>query len=211
MTLDSPFPFGKYRGQPLAVVLADANYTKWMVEQVGIAEKFPNILNFIANAGGTAEKHQTPAHNKMQVRFLDPELLKALAELFIPPDFKVVEVGKATFEYLGWDVRFAFRAKGPGTVERQSASGAWEDVPGEVTETYRLNIELKPAISEDFPAVLRQVKQRIQSNRFIRTHDTSGEYVVITDDFTATSATLAQAKEMFKTSNITLLTWGDTL
>lgn len=212
ITLDSPFPFGKYRGQPLAVVLGDANYTKWMVEQVGIAEKFPNILNFIANAGGAAEKNQTPAHNKMQVRFLDEALLQALSEVLVDPGFVVTKVGKATFEFYGWDVRFAFESEGPGKVTQQKpGTHEWETVDGTTRETTRVNIELKPTISEDYPAVLRQVKQRIQSNRFIRTQDTAGLSVVITDDFTAASATLDQAKAMFKSSNITLLTWGDTL
>ena len=206
MTLDSPFPFGKYRGQPLAVVLADANYTKWMVEQVGIAEKFPNIINFIAN-GSAEEKNQTPAHNKMQVRFLDDKVRRAVAQAMLKPGLKVYEVGPATFEFHGWDVRFDFTYLGPGQKWDQSRC-AYADV-GEMEHSAILNIELKPTISEDYPAVLRQVKKRKEANKFVRTTETAGRSVVLADEFNSHSATFPQVSAMFSSSNITLLLWPE--
>jgi hypothetical protein len=40
-------PFGKYRGCLLADIVADANYTNWLLAQPWFAEKFPEHQSYI--------------------------------------------------------------------------------------------------------------------------------------------------------------------
>jgi hypothetical protein len=62
-----------------------------------------------------------------------------------------------------------------------------------------LAVELKPVISEDYPAIIRKVSQRRGS------YESNNSYVVVTDRYTGTSATFDQVKQMFAASGITLL------
>lgn len=68
-------PFGKYKGQPIEVMAADQKYVEWLMQQPGIKDKYPNVYNTIINY--TQEPAETPEHNAIQIKFLDPEFQKA--------------------------------------------------------------------------------------------------------------------------------------
>lgn len=65
---DVTVKFGKYRGQPIEVLLADRNYCEWLLAQPGFKENFKGVASII-ELNMTPE--DTPEHNEMQARFLD--------------------------------------------------------------------------------------------------------------------------------------------
>lgn len=64
-------PFGKYKGQPVEVLESDPGYVEWLMQQPGIREKYPQLVQIIVNNFG--EPEETPEHNQMQARFLQEE------------------------------------------------------------------------------------------------------------------------------------------
>lgn len=75
-------PFGKYRGQPVEVMMADQSYLDWMLGQPGmvamIQGKYPALFNIITIGAPTSD--DSPDHNKLQARFLNPEFQLAFLE-----------------------------------------------------------------------------------------------------------------------------------
>lgn len=68
-------PFGKYRGQPIDVLLADTQYMAWLSEQPWVKERYPIVQTLIINNFG--EPDETPEHNGMQNKFFDDEYVHA--------------------------------------------------------------------------------------------------------------------------------------
>ena len=64
-------PFGKYRGQPVAVMMADTDYCARAMAQPGLRDRFANLFTIIVN-GGVAPDAPTPEHNRMQLLFRNP-------------------------------------------------------------------------------------------------------------------------------------------
>jgi len=75
-------PFGKYKGQPVEVLLADDGYRDWLMSQDWFRARFGNIYQTIINYG--AEPQDTPEHNEMQAAFLDDERCFQLARVLWP-------------------------------------------------------------------------------------------------------------------------------
>lgn len=69
-------PFGKYRGQPAEVLLQDPKYAEWLQGQDWFRQRYQSLNIFISNFGQPAD---TPEHNAIQVRFLDPGFRLKLA------------------------------------------------------------------------------------------------------------------------------------
>jgi hypothetical protein len=95
------------------------------------------------------------------------------------------------FEVHGWDVRINAKA--------------WLTKPADVQHrndaTTTVWIELKPALGDDYPAVLRQMKANSrQGNEWL-----SGYKVLVFDRFTAVGATIDQVKAIFNASEFTVL------
>ena len=68
----SVVPFGKYKNQPLEVLLADPDYVTWLRQaKPDIRSKYPTVFQFIVAHYG--EPSRTPDHNALQNRFLDRE------------------------------------------------------------------------------------------------------------------------------------------
>lgn len=64
-------PFGKHKGLTVAEVLAkDPGYAEWLTAQGWLAERFAELHAAIATRGKDGD--DTPEHNAMQVKFLDP-------------------------------------------------------------------------------------------------------------------------------------------
>ena len=82
--LDETVPFGKYKGRPVADMLADAEYMAWLEAQPWFRERFARLLaNRDADAAG-----RTPVHNRLQALFLEPEYCGAFVECAGIPDFE---------------------------------------------------------------------------------------------------------------------------
>ena len=65
-------PFGKYKNQPVTLLMADTKYLEWCKTQPELLQKFPFIFNICVNQTITTNNHpsKTPEHNKLQNMFL---------------------------------------------------------------------------------------------------------------------------------------------
>lgn len=74
-------PFGKYRDQPVDVVLMDHGYREWLIAQPWVEQRYPSFYAAVISNGsslvtvnpGSLEEHGSPEHNEMQARFLEPD------------------------------------------------------------------------------------------------------------------------------------------
>lgn len=65
-------PFGKHKGSTVAELLVrDPAYAEWIVAQGWVAERFAELHAAILTRGAGSD--DSPEHNAIQVRFLDPE------------------------------------------------------------------------------------------------------------------------------------------
>ena len=69
----STVPFGKYKGQPVEAMLADADYMRWLEAQPWFRERFAHFRR----GEGREDMSRTPEHNKYQALFLSDGYCKA--------------------------------------------------------------------------------------------------------------------------------------
>jgi hypothetical protein len=75
-------PFGKHKGKPVEVMLADPGYRDWLLAQPWVRDRSPSFHQTIINYGG--EPVETPEHNELQASFLDDRRCLALGRLLLP-------------------------------------------------------------------------------------------------------------------------------
>lgn len=196
MTEVNIIPFGKYKGRSIAdVAAADPSYLQWCMQQNWFVEQYAHLVVNVTNFVSPSEA--TPAHNAMQVRFLDEEYRYAFAWAAFS-GVKECEVGPAKFELIS-DVVFDL------TLERGEEGCRYD-------ATYPILVELKPSLGDDFPAVLRQIKkqrERVDTAAAIYRSPFGGRkdsqdcvWVLLIGEYTGTGATLDQLREVF---------WADTI
>lgn len=78
---DKIIPFGKHKGKPVEVLIADDKYRDWLTAQNWFRERFAELYAATIDYNKTSE---TPEHNQMQVMFLDGEYCKMLAYSVLP-------------------------------------------------------------------------------------------------------------------------------
>jgi hypothetical protein len=73
-------PFGKYKGQDINEIRQrDPAYLQWLTQQAWFAEKFAPVYQLVVN-NFAPPSEDTPAHNAMQVRFLEFAYRSAFVE-----------------------------------------------------------------------------------------------------------------------------------
>lgn len=174
-------PFGKHKGRMLVEVMAeDPQYVDWMMQQAWFAEKFKPLYE-LAKAGLGSGAENTPEHNAMQARFLDPAYCAALV---MAGGNAPSWISGALFEDIA-DVRFLVKGE-------RGLREAW--------------IELKPSLGDDYPAVIRQVKaQQQRANKSSVARHGPRAWIVLAGQFSAQGVTLDQARAMFSQSGIWLV------
>jgi hypothetical protein len=95
-------PFGKYKGQPLEAIQSDKPYLDWLLAQSWFKEKHNDFYTIIIN--NFQEPADTPLHNSMQMKFLNPDYVLALLTEF-DSELKEYKIVFTDFEVHGWDVR----------------------------------------------------------------------------------------------------------
>ena len=202
-------PFGKYKGQPVEVLAADAEYCEWLTAQPWFKARYLNVYNTVINYG--AEPQDSPEHNQMQARFLDDAWCLALADLLKPerPDGpeEIIDRG---FERGGWDVVFSVYGP-PGYSEYDSGIRfRRKSCPhgAKCTECVQMkhlgaHVECKPDLGDDYPTVLRQVQRYMASEHF------TGTACVLVRRHAFTGVTWEQVRKIFAASRIELLTEDD--
>ena len=122
ISLDTPFPFGKYKGQPLRNVVIDQGYLSWVKSQPNLVEKYASIIEFLDSPQNgpiviskTITSSKTPEHNKLQAMFLDERFVeKVLAVYFGPKYFHNLHV---------WNNLFGSGEKITATIKYYLATG----------------------------------------------------------------------------------------
>jgi len=207
-------PFGKYKGQPVAQLQNDPEYTTWLLQQPWFVERYSNIQTLIVN--NFKEASDSPEHNAMQARFLDRKFAYSVAcagnswkpfddwalSEFAAFRSKIKDCTESEhydveFEVGGWDVvaHIEYSARGKLPYDHPEARRTSRE--RRVYWGGKFRCELKPTIGEDFPSVLRQVKAR------------KGEGCVLVEDFVAESVSFHDVQRMFAMSNVRLIRFSD--
>lgn len=213
MTAAEIVPFGKYRGQPVEVLAADADYCEWLTAQPWFRDRYLTIYNTVINYG--AEPQDSPEHNQMQARFLDDAWCFALADLLEPEhQARPGSIANRQFETDGWDV--AFSVFGPwgrrvfdGTSDLYGPRTRWEPClhvnPSECDECRTcpqgpsVKVECKPDLGDDYPAVLRQVQRYMAGEHF------TGTACVLVRRHAFEGVTWEQVRKIFAASRVKLV------
>lgn len=196
-------PFGKYTGQPIEVLASDQKYRDWLMQQSWFSERYPQLSTIIIN--NFAEPSETPEHNKMQAYFFDKKNKRAILKLLDVKAFdyrndKLIEfeinddeliesvVLHVEAEVKGFDLIIRAERKGDFFFGFNAKEGL---------ENYYW-IELKPTLGDDYPAVLRQIKQAMKlAGTFNAT--------LIIGNYSGISASFETLKDIFAASGIKVI------
>ncbi len=174
-------PFGKYKGEPLEMLLADSQYVEWLSSQSWLKEKYTNIYNIVVF--GREQDTPTPEHNRMQAKWLNSDYLdNFIAYMVKHKNLRKNHCWVVTgFEMGNIDVKI----EGKGVL--RFANG------NEILTILEINIELKTSVSDDYPSILRKLANQYRPRN---------KLILITKEFVSEAVTLEQAKKIFKMSSI---------
>lgn len=186
--------FGKYKGKPIAEMLADTNYMNWLNSQPW----WKDHKCYVIVMQQTPNKDQpTPEHNKLQLKFLDDDFCFRFLKLF-QPDF-LEEAGgycRKTFEPKGFDVLLNF------TVDSKTKDYCLDD---------SFLIEIKTQLGDDYPCVLRKIKEMKEryyhpmSNGYVMDIGYDLKIVLLIDKFESEVTTREQLVSFFKNEGIQVI------
>lgn len=223
-------PFGKFKGQPVTQLEHDPQYAQWILSTPSIKDKFPRFYSIVVNNfGEPADSPEHNAFQAMFLDewFSASVAMKISGKC----DLNAVNEAKkksyqnearlinnenkshywpphggprpdTTLEFLHLSCDMEFEVNGWDVILKPVDTVL---VDGNPKRLGHINtpkfIELKPSIGEDFPAILRQVKQRLAGLRKLDAF----QVCVIIREFTAESVSLENVKKMFALSRIQLL------
>lgn len=174
-------PFGKHRGATVAELLVkDPQYAEWLLGQRWLAERFAELHTAILSRGAGSD--DTPEHNAIQARFLDP--LFQTAFLFAASDPN--DLHAAQFDdnpnYVEikptpprWITNYVSAGPSPHPLSfAVQFEGNGIDVllrwgfvhPNSLRSAHSIPIEIKPSLGDDYPAVMRQM-QRLRATHLL--------------------------------------------
>lgn len=201
-------PFGKYKGQPIEAIQHDKQYLDWLANQSWFKERYQNLNAIIIN--NFNEPAETPEHNKLQAMFTDDDFcLKFIlnlekvsgAPVFKKQTFnpKWVNIEEERYRLINKPLQIyaSYEAEGVDVklhVERLPSDQLKKAEYFESTAQY--SIEIKPVLGDDYPGVLRQMKNNKSTILFIEAYAGAG-------------ATLDQIKKIFQ--GITIVTLQEVL
>jgi uncharacterized protein (DUF3820 family) len=207
-------PFGKYKGRIIEELLTDdPAYLQWLASQDWFRTRFVALHQVIINRG--AEPEETPEHNALQVLFLDDDFSRRFFQRLFPDSEAEAH---AYFERRRRELtdelsnQYAYERKWKEEwLAKLSASSAMEiqilksfEVGGADVELQvkfrhgieldgpRIRIEIKPAVGDDYPAVLRQMRR-------------AETKVLFLEQYTGKGATQEQFIQTFKTANMVVV------
>jgi|SRR3954471_13011813 len=206
-------PFGKYRNQPIEVMLQDRSYVEWLCGQDWFRNKFVNIYNIAIN---DQEPTETPEHNKIQAMFLDDDFCKKFSLIF-DADVRLREKFRTEtkFENFGVDVILEtnYQVFDQETLNKRNETISElnnkidteyiRKLGGMVDKSVTHAIEIKPSLGDDYPSVLRQMLKYKQIENF--KHIRYVEWVLFIDRYVGEGATIEQVRKIFEKSKIKIL------
>lgn len=228
-------PFGKHKGKTVEeTLITDPQYLQFLDQQAWAREKFPNILAAAAALSGDTSE-DTPAHNALQLRFLDGEFcleflrttkwwIKSVVEEDLARTQKKAEDYSDDLpEWLENELSKKKAACETPDVSFEHSSG-W-DVAFTLRRKYYC-VELKPTLGDDFASVLRTVNrrraaqnemtlERSWNRNYYRTDErhvhkrTPAEAVAVLIEQWNSSASYDDVRKLYERSNVTLLRLAD--
>ena len=190
-------PFGKHKGEPVEVLLADADYRDWLMAQPWFRDRYPVVYQTIINYGG--EPADTPEHNEMQASFLDDERCLRLGAVISPKTVSQDGSGVWRLRTDWWDAGRWVPSDEPAMVKHRRFEFSGWDVFYRIAGWMTIMVELKPDLGDDFPSVLRQVLR----------YGGDGDRCVIARRHQFTSVKWEQVVTIFRESGVTLLHESD--
>ncbi len=181
-------PFGKYKGKPITDLLADISYLEWCKQQEWF-KKFPIIYNICINNTITNNTNsKTPEHNRIQNMFLKMENLICFIKYIYNNNKKTFKYKKQLFHM--FDNEYSIDRSTEHYVEFESMFNWDVYIKGEMFSYFKLKendccgderckdscyydndcneqwlgpkfIEIKPIVGDDYPNILRKMKQQI--------------------------------------------------
>lgn len=203
--------FGKYKGQPVEAMAADHDYCDWLMAQSWFRERHQGIYTLIVN--NFQEPSETPEHNALQVLFLSDWFCMAVIRLAYEKqvdgafayiegcrqdqgnNLTVVHKLIVTFEDMGADVLVSIN----WSWDKNKFRVAYTD-EGMDNKAY-FPIEIKPSVSDDYPAIIRQM-------RAIRA---PGYRILFVGNYCGIGASKEQFVETFRRSGIRVVFRSDIL
>lgn len=197
-------PFGKYRGKPVReVAVRDPQYLQWLMQQSWFGEKHPHLVQIVqvTNNFG-AEPEETPEHNAMQVRFLDCQYRRRIAERTdVLSNLKKVWKQHRDDEPAIDD----FAVTEP---EFERYADVYYEALARENKCFRfvIMVECKPSVGDDYPAVLRQMQRNQQRVRQSGTFTGQwGRWVLLVQEYCGTTVQRDQFVAIFARSRISVL------
>jgi hypothetical protein len=197
-------PFGKYKGQPVEVLAQDKQYLDWLMQQDWFNSRYQSIKTLIIN--NFREPSETPEHNKMQAMFTEDSFCSRFIDHLISK--RVVAKIPESFTITSNGVRSLCKVNDGDVVSIGGTKCSYEvngidvvldfnyHVNGKYFDGATVLIELKPSLSDDYPAVLRQMMVNKST-------------ILLAGSYTGTGATLDQVRKIFKASNRTIVLLTD--
>lgn len=200
-------PFGKYRNQPVELMVQDASYMDWLLAQDWFKSRYQSLYMVVVNNGQAPS--ETPEHNLLQNLFLDedyyPRFLEHLfavtrrsGQNWLPLTIYTIE-----FEVDGMDVYVSVE----GDKEVRDWYGSIDEPhylkPKTEVAFGEIYIEIKPTLGDDYPAVLRQMTASKAFNKKYPKGEKPDRvwFILFVDQFSAV-ATREQLKDIFATRQI---------
>ena len=156
MTKSEIVPFGKYKGQPLEVLAQDHQYVDWLLAQDWVRSRHQAFYTIVIN--NFQAPTETPEHNVLQARFLDEDYRFKIAYF--------LSSGKVR-NSLDFDTTIDPEADGMDVLIASSHN--------EFEKIVNIYVEIKPQISDDYPAVMRQIRSSTAYRRFEKRDFGKGE------------------------------------
>lgn len=214
-------PFGKYKGQPVEVLAQDKQYLDWLMNQDWFNTRYATIKTLIIN--NFREPSETPEHNKIQAMFTDEAFcdsflnhLNHLGLFVIPTEYRVrvpkaeahtrmihsdrYDDDKINYDHFKIGADNKLKAKTSCRFEQQGVdvfiAREYGSSKGHYVDSIGFKIEIKPALSDDYPSVLRQMMANEST-------------ILFTGSYSGQGATLDQVRKIFKASNRTIILLTD--
>lgn len=196
MTKTTIVPFGKYKGQPVEVLAQDEAYLEWLTAQDWFRNKYQNLYTIIIN--NFHAPSETPEQNLLQAKFLDEEYSFKIAYLLASYTSPSEERKNLDFET---EVKF----------EEEGMDVLLATTYYSFKKSVDVFIEIKPILSDDYPAVLRQITSTGAYKRYRNKNFNRGDekiygmiFCLLVDSYSG-SISKSELESIFLTSDICVL------
>ena len=186
--MDKIIPIGKHKGKSIEEIrLIEPQYLDWLAAQDWFNKKYSDLIEAIRGGGQPAD---TPEHNALQARFLDPQFTTAA----------VVAAWPSVLVPVANDVKIQF----------EEVTDVLLKLPGYYT---KVGFEVKPSVGDDYPAIIRQIKiaRGPTQDKFGNLVSPKAVIALLYDKYTGSGVDEATMRKIVEASSIPTVTLAETL